>query len=276
MSVRIQRSHISLSEATYWNPREAFEAAVRADFVGSTEDAVASKDQALRDAIAHQMVADVPVGAVLSGGIDSSLVVALMQQLSTRPVKTFSIGFSEEAFNEAPFARKIAAHLGTHHTELMVTPQETIDVIPLIHRIYDEPFGDSFQIPTYLISKLARTDVTGSLSGDAADDLFGGYERYPQSIDRWRRVARVPAALRRLAGTAILGIPPWGLELLACPARLSKRWRRRGMLTDYVRERAPKWPARGFQNFYDVDHSPRSPAYLLPGASEPQTSASDP
>jgi asparagine synthase (glutamine-hydrolysing) len=276
VSARIQGSHISLSEATYWNPLEAFEAAVRADFVGSAEDAVASIDQALRDAIAHQMVADVPVGAFLSGGIDSSLVVALMQQLSTRPVRTFSIGFSEEAFNEAPFARKIAAHLGTHHTELMVTPQETIDVIPLIPRIYDEPFGDSSQIPTYLVSKLARTDVTVSLSGDAADELFGGYERYPQSIDRWRRVARVPAALRRLAGTAILGIPPWGLELLACPARLSKRWRRRGVLTDYVRERAPKWAARGFQDFYDVDNSPPRPAHLVPGASEPQTVASDP
>jgi asparagine synthase (glutamine-hydrolysing) len=276
VSARIEDSHISLSEATYWNPLETFEAAVRADFVGSAEDAVASIDQALRDAIAHQMVADVPVGAFLSGGIDSSLIVALMQQLSTRPVRTFSIGFSEEAFNEAPFARKIAAHLGTHHTELMVTPKETVDVIPLIPRIYDEPFGDSSQIATYLVSKLARTDVTVSLSGDAADELFGGYGHYPLSIDRWQRMARVPAALRRLAGAAVLGAPPWALELIASPARLSKRWRRRGVLADRLRERAPKWAARGFRDFYNVEHSLCQPAGLIPDASEPQTLANNP
>jgi asparagine synthase (glutamine-hydrolysing) len=276
VSARIQGSHISLSDAEYWSPLEAFEAATRAGIAGSADDAVASVDHALRAAIAHQMVADVPVGAFLSGGIDSSLIVALMQQLSTRPVRTFSIGFSEEAFNEAPFARKIAAHLGTHHTELMVTPRETVNVIPLIPRIYDEPFADSSQIATYLVSKLARTDVTVSLSGDAGDELFGGYDRYPMSRDRWRRVARVPAALRRLAGATVLGAPAWGLELMASPARLAKRWRRRGVLADRLRERAPKWVARGFQDFYNIENSLCQPAGLVRDASEPQTVANNP
>jgi asparagine synthase (glutamine-hydrolysing) len=276
VSARIQGSRISLSEAAYWSPLEAFEDATRAGFAGSAEDAVASIDHALRTAIAHQMVADVPVGAFLSGGIDSSLIVALMQQLSTQPVRTFSIGFSEEAYNEAPFARKIAAHLGTHHTELTVTPRETVDVIPLLPRIYDEPFGDSSQIPTYLVSKLARTDVTVSLSGDAADELFGGYARYPRAIERWRRVGRVPAALRHLAGSAVLGAPWWGLELLAGPARIAKRWRPRGLLAERLRERAPKWVARGFQDFYNIEHSLCQPTGLVPNASEPQTVASNP
>jgi asparagine synthase (glutamine-hydrolysing) len=276
VSARIDGSRISLSEAAYWSPLEAFEAASRTGFTGSAQDAAASIDRALRSAISHQMVADVPVGAFLSGGIDSSLVVALMQQLSTQPVHTFSIGFSEDAYNEAPFARKIADHLGTHHTELTVTPRETVDVIPLLPQIYDEPFGDSSQIPTFLVSKLARTDVTVSLSGDAADELFGGYARYPRAVERWRRAARMPAALRHLAGAAILGTPQWGLELLAGPARLAKRWRPRGLLAERLRERAPKWAARGFQDFYNIEHSLCQPAGLVPRALEPHTIASSP
>jgi asparagine synthase (glutamine-hydrolysing) len=276
VSVRIQGSGVSLSDAVYWSPREAFEAADRAGMVRSADDAVASIDQALRAAISRQMVADVPVGAFLSGGVDSSLIVALMQQLNTQPVRTFSMGFSEAAYNEAPFARQIAAHLGTHHTELMVTPRETVDVIPLLPRIYDEPFGDSSQIPTYLVSKLARTDVTVSLSGDAGDELFGGYDRYPLSIERWQRLARVPAAFRHLAGAAALGTPPWLLELLAGPAKLSKRWRRHGLLSDRLRERAPRWTARGFRDFYNVEQSLCQPGGLVPGASEPLTVANDP
>ena len=276
VSARIEGSRIGLDETTYWSALEAFNTASRAGHAGSGAEAVASVDQALRAAISHQMVADVPVGAFLSGGIDSSLVVALMQELSTQPVHTFSIGFSDETFNEAPFARKIAAHLGTHHTELMVTPRETVDVIPLLPKIYDEPFGDSSQIPTYLVSKLARTDVTVSLSGDAADELFGGYARYPRAVDRWRRAARVPATLRHLTAAAVLGAPWWGLELLTGPARLSKRWRRRGLLAERMRERAPKWGARGFPDFYNIEHSLCQPAGLVRHASEPRTVANDP
>jgi asparagine synthase (glutamine-hydrolysing) len=276
VTARTAGARISVTDSGYWQPLQAFEAARASGFAGSREDAVDSIDQALRSAIGQQMVADVPVGAFLSGGIDSSLIVALMQQLNSQPVRTFSIGFSEDSFNEAPFAARIAAHLGTQHTELMVTPRETVDVIPLLPQMYDEPFGDSSQIPTYLVSKLARTDVTVSLSGDAADELFGGYARYPRAVDRWRRVTRVPAALRQLTGSALLGAPWWGLELLAAPARLSKRWRRRGLLAERMRERAPRLTARGFRDFYNVEHSLCQPAGLVRDASEPGTVASDP
>jgi asparagine synthase (glutamine-hydrolysing) len=274
-SAHLDGSRVVLKESRYWSALEAFESGRRVGYAGSANNAVASIDQTLRAAIAHQMVADVPVGAFLSGGIDSSLIVALMQQLNTQPVRTFSIGFSEATFNEAPFARKIAAHLGTQHTELIVTPREAVDVIPLLPQIYDEPFGDSSQIPTYLVSKLARTDVTVSLSGDAADELFGGYARYPRAIERWRRMTRVPSAVRHMAGAAVLGAPWWGLEMLAEPARISRRWRARGLLAERMRERAPEWVARGFKDFYNIEHSLCQPAGLVPHASEPCTIASD-
>jgi asparagine synthase (glutamine-hydrolysing) len=276
VSVRVDANGIEVSAAAYWSPLQAFEAATRTNFAGTKEEGIDLIDQALRNAIQHQMVADVPVGAFLSGGIDSSLIVALMQQLNTQPVRTFSIGFSEDAFNEAPFAAKIAAHLGTRHTELMVTPRETVDVIPILPQMYDEPFGDSSQIPTYLVSKLARTDVTVSLSGDAGDELFGGYARYPRTIDRWRRARRVPAALRNLAGASLLAVAPWGLEMLASPGRLSQRWRRRGFTVDRLKERAPRWAARGFQQFYSVEHSLCQPDGLVRDASEPRTVANSP
>jgi asparagine synthase (glutamine-hydrolysing) len=161
----------------------------------------------LQQAITGQLQADVPVGAFLSGGVDSSLIVALMQAQCTLPVKTFAIGFDDARLDEAPYARAVAKHLGTDHTELYLSSDDVIGTIPTIIDIYDEPLADSSQIPTYLVSKLARQSVTVSLSGDGGDELFGGYNRYGWGESIWQRLRLLPTPLRKLASTLLLSVP---------------------------------------------------------------------
>ncbi len=178
------------------------------------DDVVDELDQLLGDAVKRQMISDVPLGAFLSGGIDSSAVVALMRAAGNGSVKTFSIGFREKAFNEADHARAVARHLGTEHTELILSAAEAQAVIPKLPAIYDEPFADSSQIPTYLVSQLARSKVTVALSGDGGDEVFGGYVRYRGIAGLWNTLRHVPSGARHFGASAIRWLSPEGYDVL--------------------------------------------------------------
>lgn len=183
----------------YWSYRNVVRDGL-ADPIGDEDEALERLEATLSAAIGGQSVADVPVGAFLSGGIDSSTVVGLYQKYSSNTVRTFSIGFEEEAFNEADHAKTVARHFGTSHNERYVTVRETQEVIPLLPRMYDEPFADSSQIPTHLVSRFAREQVTVALSGDGGDELFGGYNRHFMAPRLWDQVSKVPQPLRALVG----------------------------------------------------------------------------
>jgi asparagine synthase (glutamine-hydrolysing) len=181
---------------TYWSLREVVESGIAHPFAGSDAEAVDQLEAELKRAISLQSVADVPLGAFLSGGTDSSTVVALMQSQSSRPVKTFTVGFRESDYQEAEYARSVAQLLGTDHTELYVTPKEAMEVIPKLPVLFDEPFGDSSAIPTFVVAQFARRHVTVCLSGDGGDELFGGYSRYQRTDDMWRVLNRIPKVAR--------------------------------------------------------------------------------
>lgn len=206
--LQLSRQHPEPQVKHYWSVQQAVTQGKISPFKGSATDAITTLESLLRDSIKQQMIADVPLGAFLSGGIDSSTVVALMQAQSGRPVKTFSIGFHEAAYNEAEHAKAVARHLGTEHTELYVTPDDCMAVIPNLPNIYNEPFSDSSQVPTFLVSQLARQHVTVSLSGDAGDELFAGYNRYTWTHELWSRLSRIPSPLRNLAATAVTAASP--------------------------------------------------------------------
>lgn len=192
----------------YWSLRTVVQESLQHPFNGSEEEAATQLESLLKDVVRNQMVADVSLGALLSGGVDSSVVVALMQAVGTFRTKTFTIGFTDPQYDEAPYAKAVAQHLGTEHTELYVTPQEAMGVIPLLPNMFDEPFADSSQIPTYLVSLLARKHVTVSLSGDGGDEIFGGYNRYFWANALTHRFGRVPPIARRWIARAMTSIAP--------------------------------------------------------------------
>jgi asparagine synthase (glutamine-hydrolysing) len=215
--LRVQAKDNSYSKPVqYWSMKDVARDGLQSPFTGSDSEAIEELEAVLSEAVTLQQLADVPLGAFLSGGIDSSMIVSLMQAQSIRPIHTFTIGFHDHQYNEAVHAKVIARHLGTDHTELYVTPEEARAVIPRLPTLYDEPFADISQIPTFLVSQLARRNVTVSLSGDAGDELFGGYNRYA-----WmHKLLKVPAGLRWPLANCLSALRPaqWDwLYAVMCP-----------------------------------------------------------
>ncbi|MEX8499560.1 asparagine synthase (glutamine-hydrolyzing) [Leptothrix ochracea] len=261
----------------YWSALEVALKGHAEPFVGSENDAVDRLEALLKDAVGQQMMADVPLGAFLSGGIDSSAVVALMQAQSSRPVKTFTIGFHEPGYNEAEHAKAVAQHLGTEHTELYIEPAQALAVIPDLPKLYDEPFSDSSQIPTFLVSQLARQHVTVSLSGDGGDELFCGYERYRLAHKLWHRISKVPRPLRHLACSALQLLSPdqWNRLIDVVESALPAK-RRHPILGDKIYKGAGLLGSAHFSDLYWglISHWP-DPAKVVLGSSEPTTILSE-
>ena len=254
LNISVPRQRVS--PEPYWCVKKTVERGGQDPFTGDLQEAADELDAMLRDSVRLRMLADVPVGAFLSGGIDSSLIVAMMQAQSTSGVKTFTIGFSEASYNEAKYSAQIARHLGTEHTELSLSPAETHDIIPLMPGIYDEPFADPSQIPTFLVSKLARQTVTVSLSGDGGDELFGGYREYLVGSRRWRILRRL-WPVRSLIGRCVKG-----MNVVA-----NERFRKIEQLLEVTTPEA--------MHHYHVSQWKR-PADLVPEAIEHRTAFTDP
>jgi asparagine synthase (glutamine-hydrolysing) len=261
--------------ARYWSYRDVMRRGF-ADPIADEVEAIERLEATLAQAIRGQSVADVPVGAFLSGGIDSSTVVALYQKYSPQPVRTFSIGFEEAGFNEAEYAKAVAAHFGTVHNERYVTVKEARDVIPLLPAMYDEPFADSSQIPTHLVSRFAREQVTVALSGDGGDELFAGYTRHFAAPKLWRRLQLLPRPVRSLIGTPLSRLPSgvWNLATGRRQphfgAKMQKALRVAGsarsfddvynsFLDEWSFERSPVLGAEGEGPGFDLDVAPDAP-----------------
>jgi asparagine synthase (glutamine-hydrolysing) len=263
----------SLQIQAYWSLEEVVRAGLQNSFTGSVTEAEEQLESLLRKAIGQQMVADVPLGAFLSGGVDSSTVVALMQAMSPRPVKTFTIGFHEDSYNEATFAREVARHLGTDHTEHYLSSEDAMAVIPRIPELYDEVFADCSQIPTYLVSEVARREVTVSLSGDGGDEIFSGYNRYlwASNLSKW--TGAFPHWLRGMAAGLLQAVSPtaWdGLFRLVKP--LLPNSIHFTMPGDRIHKLAHLIGARSVNDLYlDMVSNWLSPETIVKNVTEPST-----
>ena len=257
----------------YWSVRESAEAGTSSPFEGDEQDAIGELDSLLRDAVKIRMYSDVPLGAFLSGGVDSSTIVSLMQAQSSFAVKTFSIGLHERDYNEASDAARVARHLHTDHSELYVTPQEAMAVVPLLPQIYDEPFADPSQIPTFLVSKLARQHVTVSLSGDGGDELFGGYNRHVWGGPLWRKLQPIPHSLRRLGSAGITALSPetWNSLFRMLKPVLPRDWQQRVPGFKLHKLASVMTSSDAYEMYYRFTSHWFSPEEVVLGAAEPPT-----
>ncbi len=262
----------------YWSARRAAADGLVAPFAGGEAEYLSTLAAQLEITVRDQMIADVPLGAFLSGGVDSSLIVALMQRQSSRPVRTFTIGFHEAEWDEAKHARAVAEHLGTNHTELTVTPKDLLEAVPSLPALYDEPFSDSSQVPTSLVAALARRHVTVSLSGDGGDELFGGYARYGLGERVWGRVGRVPRTVRRAAGRAVGLMPVSVWDRVVGPFGAAMPEGFRGRVTgDRIRKAADLLTRDTFEELYrDLVSHWRQPEDVVRDGYEPPTALTDP
>jgi asparagine synthase (glutamine-hydrolysing) len=237
---------------TYWSGAEVAREGAAYPIGLSPGEAVDELERILERAVGRQMMSDVPLGAFLSGGVDSSTVVAMMRKVSSQPVKTFTVGFNEKSYNEAEHAKEVARHLGTDHTELYVTAEQAMDVIPRLPTIYDEPFADSSQIPTHLVSALARQHVTVSLSGDGGDELFGGYDRYLLTAGFWGKISAIPMPLRATAARILtmVSASTW-TSLGDAAAAMMPRWSQVARLGEKVHKGAPMLRSETLEELYE-------------------------
>lgn len=250
----------------FWDAREVAQAGLANPIRGSDRELTDALETLLTDAIRRRMIADVPLGAFLSGGIDSSTVVALMKAANAGPVKTFTIGFDVPGFDEAPHAAAVARHLGTDHTELTVTAQQARDVIPQLPEWYDEPFADSSQIPTYLVSAMTRGHVTVALSGDGGDELFAGYNRYQLTQRFWTTMSLLPRGMRKGMAAALTSLSPdrWSQLLSFLPARLP------GQIGDKLHKGASVLALADGDAVYRRLITHWEPNQVMPGTAEPK------
>ncbi len=237
LKIRTRQKEIG-EQTAYWSLRQAAVDGTNDLFDGSEDEILAEFETLMLNSVKRRMLADVPLGAFLSGGMDSSTIVALMQAQSSQPVKTFTIGFNEAEYNEAKHAKRIADYLKTEHHELYVTSQQALDVIPKLPILYDEPFADSSQIPTFLVSKLAAEHVTVSLSGDGGDELFCGYGRYTLAVGLWEKIKLMPEWLRKPASSMIAVASAGALNLTSVSqaekGRRSGLGQKLAMFSDYL------------------------------------------
>ncbi len=248
-SIVVVDRHKHVHQDRFWDLENVVKSGIKSQQSLSDPEAIEALDLLLRDAVKRRMVADVPLGAFLSGGIDSSLVVALMQSQSTRPIKTFSIGFEVSGYNEAPYAEAVAKHLKTDHETLYVDAVQAQSFIPKIPYYFDEPFADVSQIPTFLVSQLARKKVTVSLSGDGGDELFAGYNRYLTGYDIWKKIAWMPRPFRMMfaAGMCSMGVDTWNRLASVLPQAVSIP-----LLGDKVHKLAGMLRAPHTEDFYNI------------------------